>query len=89
MSKISRDKKKAEEKTKLKGKKAKTATAKKTKKDTIKEESKETKPSIPNYGMCCTCKTYAKFPDGCGHMCKTTKKPTPRKATCNKYNCKA
>ena len=87
MSKISRDKKKAEAEGKLKGKKALTATAKKTKKEAPVEE--QPKSSIPNFSRCCTCKFYAKFPEGVGHMCKKTKKPTPRKSTCNKYDCKA
>lgn len=93
MSKISRDNKKAAAKAAatgkpLKGKAAKTAEAKKNKKtkDNLETESKETKPSIPNYGKCCTCKAYAKFPEGCGHMCKKTKKPTPRKASCESYS---
>lgn len=85
MSKISRDKKKAEAKAEAKGKQAKIAKSKAKKAAAPKEEKLETKPSIPNYGKCCTCKTYGKFPDGCGHMCRTTGKPTPRKATCEKY----
>lgn len=84
MSKISRDKKKAEAKAEAKGKQAKIAKSK-AKKAAEPKEEKVQKPSIPNYGKCCTCKTYGKFPDGCGHMCRTTGKPTPRKATCEKY----
>lgn len=84
MSKITQANKKAKAEDKLKGKKALTATAKKTK-EAPEEEKKETKPSVPNQGKCVTCKFYTKFPDGYGHMCKQTKQPTPRKATCPKY----
>lgn len=85
MSKTSQANKKAKAEGKaLKGKKALTAASKKAKKEAPKTDELQ-KPSIPNYGKCCTCKTYAKFPDGCGHMCRTTGKPTPRKATCDKY----
>lgn len=83
MSKITTANKKAKAEGKaLKGKKAKTETAKKTKK------TKESTPKLKviNGDRCCHCKSYAPFPDGCGHMCKLTKKPTPRKATCPKQN---
>lgn len=84
MSKTSQANKKARAEGKLKGKKALTAASRKSKKDTPKEE-KAQKPSIPNYGKCATCASYAKFPDGYGHMCKNTKKPCARKSTCEKY----
>lgn len=85
MSKISQTNKKAKAEGKvLKGKKVLSAAAKKAKKEAPKADTLQ-KPSIPNYGKCCTCKTYGKFPDGCGHMCRTTGKPTPRKATCDEY----
>ena len=83
MSKITTANKKAKAEGKIKGKKALTADAKKTKK--AAELKEETKPSIPNYGKCCTCKAYSKFPDGYGHMCKMTKKSCARKSTCEKY----
>ena len=83
MSKITTANKKAKAEGKIKGKKALTADAKKTKK--AAEPKEETKPSIPNYGKCCTCKAYSKFPDGYGHMCKMTKKSCARKSTCEKY----
>ena len=83
MSKITTANKKAKAEGKIKGKKALTADAKNTKK--AAELKEETKPSIPNYGKCCTCKAYSKFPDGYGHMCKMTKKSCARKATCEKY----
>ena len=83
MSKITTANKKAKAEGKIKGKKALTASAKKTKK--AAELKEETKPSIPNYGKCCTCKAYSKFPDGYGHMCKMTKKSCARKSTCEKY----
>lgn len=85
MSTITRHKKKAEAKAEAKGKQAKIVKSKAKKAAEPKEQKTETKPSIPNYGKCCTCKTYAKFPDGYGHMCKITKKPCARKSTCNKY----
>ena len=83
MSKITTANKKAKAEGKIKGKKALTADAKKTKK--AAEPKEETKSSIPNYGKCCTCKAYSKFPDGYGHMCKMTKKSCARKSTCEKY----
>ena len=83
MSKITTANKKAKAEGKIKGKKALTASAKKTKK--ASELKEETKPSIPNYEHCCTCKHYTKFPDGYGHMCKMTKKSCARKSTCEKY----
>ena len=84
MSKITQANKKAKAEGKvLKGKKAKTETAKKTKKTA---EPKTPKPKVINGDRCCHCKAYTTFPDGCGHMCKLTKKPTPRKATCPKHN---
>ena len=83
MSKITTANKKAKAEGKIKGKKALTASAKKTKK--AAEPKEESKPSIPNYGKCCTCKAYSKFPDGYGHMCKMTKKSCARKSTCEKY----
>ena len=82
MSKTSIANKKLKAEGKLKGKKALTAAAKKA---VPEGEEQPKKTSIQNYGKCCTCKTYGKFPNGCGHMCRTTGKPTPRKATCDKY----
>lgn len=84
MSKTSSDKKKADAKAEAKGKQAKIAKSK-AKKAAEPKEEKVQKSSILNYGKCCTCKKYGKFPDGCGHMCRSTSKPTPRKATCEKY----
>ena len=83
MSKISRDNKKAA----AKGKQAKIAKSKAKKAEAPVEET-PAKPSIPNYGKCCTCKSYCRFPEGVGHMCKTNKKPCARKSTCNSYKCK-
>ena len=89
MSKITQANKKAKAEGKLKGKPAKTAASRKNKKEALQEEPKETKPSIPNYGKCCTCRSYCRFPDGCGHMCRKSGKPTPRKASCpSGYSCK-
>lgn len=79
MSKISRDKKKAEAKNN------KTSEPKKT---AIAADEPKIKSSIPNYGKCCTCKSYCRFPEGVGHMCKTSKKPCARKSTCDSYKCK-
>lgn len=71
MSKVSRDKKKAEAK----------AEAKKV------ETTVEAKPSkIKNYGFCCTCKQYSRK-DGITYPCKKTGKYTARKATCESYSC--
>lgn len=57
----------------------------KEKKEAKAQEPEAPKPSIPNADRCCHCKSYAKFPDGQGHMCKRTGKPTPRKATCPEH----
>lgn len=89
MSKVSRDKNKAEAKTEAKGKQAKIAKAKSKKVEKTAETMVEAKPSkIKNYGFCCTCKQYSRKA-GITYPCKKTGKYTPRKSTCGSYSCNA
>lgn len=86
MSKVSRDKKKAEAKAEVKGKQAKISKAKAKKAEAIAEASVEVKSNkkVPNYGFCCTCKQYVRK-DGAPMPCKKSGKYTARKATCESY----
>jgi len=87
MSKVSRDKKKAEAKAEANGKQAKIAKAKKAEK--LAETKVEATPSkIKNYGFCCTCKRYVRK-DGVAYPCKKSGKYTSRKSTCGSYICNA
>lgn len=89
MSKVSRDKKKAEAKSPAKGKQAKIAKSKAKKAETLAQEPETPKTSkIPNHGFCCTCKNY-KRENGMPLPCPKTGKYTARKATCNSYAYKA
>lgn len=89
MSKVSRDKKKAEAKAEAKGKQAKIAKSKVKKTESTAEVQVEAKYSkIKNYGFCCTCKQYSRKA-GITYPCKKTGKYTARKATCESYGYKA
>ena len=84
MSKISQKNKELKAAGKLPKKGSKAAKTAEAQASSKAGPTKSAKPSVPNEGHCCTCKSYKRC-KGRAEPCATTGKYTPRKGTRGEY----